>query len=848
MDRKKIIAIVVIALIAVSSVAYFGWSLLTSSRSSRADEDKTVTVSLEPSTNVAAVGDTFIVKLIASQQTGTSLSLLDTQVRYTTRTLKFIGFEDIVRGCNNLAYLQPDTITNLPTTAAFTVTKVANIDASTVTFPTGNFCFSALKFQRIADDTPANVSDDVANVEIGQVSVTAVSGTGEQVPLVISSTKKSAVFGAPRPFSAMVVRAVISTVPVARGPFKLTYSCVPAVVTPTTAPTTVPTTAPTVVDPEPSTIVIMTLAPSPTVPIVDVGVTLAPQCVPLYGTCVSAAGATTGTCCASLRCTIRGLSGSAEKICKAPSSGGGGGGGQLPDVVTVTVAPTATRTPTPVPCIPTLTTPLNASTFTGANPTFVWSTCAGVGVRYKLDVFAGTTSFKSVIQSATSYAFTGQQLPVWTRGAVYSWKVKKCIDADCVGGTYSATRTFIYNPPLDAPTATSIPTRTPTPTILAACLMLNQACENISGTSLGTCCAGMSCQSTALGSMVDKTCQATSVASGGLPTATPRVQPNGGNLTLISAETDAPTASAGIIELDSPDLLSKSLSFETPQMSCSLVTQTTSDENSGPSLASFPEGSRWVTDMSMFQETNGTMSYTVTYRVVSPDVPDEPLPTTPPDDEEITPTPPPDEDLGTPTPTPVSDEEVDPSKVTLRMKVKLQGVNPATLSSQYNRLTFSVAIGGSTLSENTAYESSVFTSRGGGVYEGQFAFDPSIIVPGDDYKILVKGPKHLARRFCIASPTGGFNYFCPAEAGKITLRQGLNTFDFSKVNLLAGDLPIDNVQDGVIDSSDLTIVRQYLGSKLPDVIRVADVNFDGIVDTQDYILIISNTLVNEDEQ
>lgn len=197
--------------------------------------------------------------------------------------------------------------------------------------------------------------------------------------------------------------------------------------------------------------------------------------------------------------------------------------------------------------------------------------------------------------------------------------------------------------------------------------------------------------------------------------------------------------------------------------------------------------------------------------------------------------------------TPTPEYVIDMSKVNVKLVVKVQGIQSSTFSSQYSRLKFGVAIGGGSLNDNTDYTYSTFTHRGEGVYEGMVIFDPKVIKSATNYRIIVKGPKHLAKRFCVANPTGGYAYFCPPNASSISLGTGLNEFDFSAVQLTAGDLPLGGAQDGVVDSSDLTFIRDNLGVKGAEIIKIGDLNFDGIIDTQDYSMIINNLVNNEDE-
>jgi hypothetical protein len=44
---------------------------------------------------------------------------------------------------------------------------------------------------------------------------------------------------------------------------------------------------------------------------------------------------------------------------------------------------------------------------------------------------------------------------------------------------------------------------------------------------------------------------------------------------------------------------------------------------------------------------------------------------------------------------------------------------------------------------------------------------------------------------------------------------------------LAGDLPVNGTQDGVVDSLDTSYIRNNLGKTDPTVVSIADLNLDG---------------------
>jgi hypothetical protein len=201
---------------------------------------------------------------------------------------------------------------------------------------------------------------------------------------------------------------------------------------------------------------------------------------------------------------------------------------------------------------------------------------------------------------------------------------------------------------------------------------------------------------------------------------------------------------------------------------------------------------------------------------------------------------------GTGTPGSATSVPLDMTKVNVKLTVKLQGVRSETFSQQYSHIKVGVAVGAEG-KDTTDFIKSDFIHKGNGVYEGIVTFDPTKVPRGNTYKLLVKGPKHLAKRFCAADASGS-DYFCAENTGAISLTPGLKIFDFSTVPMAPGDLPLDGQQDGVVDSSDLTYIRQNLGKKEASLLKIGDLNLDGIIDTQDFSLVINNLINNEDER
>jgi len=185
------------------------------------------------------------------------------------------------------------------------------------------------------------------------------------------------------------------------------------------------------------------------------------------------------------------------------------------------------------------------------------------------------------------------------------------------------------------------------------------------------------------------------------------------------------------------------------------------------------------------------------------------------------------------TPTPAGD-------VKLEMKIKLQGILNKPAAAR--EIDVKVTVAGGELETDTVERTVAFTVDDEGVWTGNTAVD---VPEGTGYKVFVKGPHHLQKRVCTANPseTASGTYRC-GDFGNIALEDGDNTLDFSGIVLLTGDLPD---QDGIVDAYDLSYLRLNFGSTGPKELSIADLNQDGIVDTQDYSLVIASLSVKYDE-
>jgi len=234
--------------------------------------------------------------------------------------------------------------------------------------------------------------------------------------------------------------------------------------------------------------------------------------------------------------------------------------------------------------------------------------------------------------------------------------------------------------------------------------------------------------------------------------------------------------------------------------------------------------------------TNGT--YTVTSGGVTGTPTLTPTPTTTPGatgtpTPSLTPTTTPTPTI-TPTPTATTTPAPGPR---LNFKVKFQGVDSRPLDS--NQYTKRVKVRVTKGDLNETFNADV-TSDDQGVFSGSVVL--SEVPVGSDYTIFIKGPQHLARKFCTNSQTER----CVGP-GQIALAEGNNNFDFSGLVLEAGDLPNNGQQDGVVNSVDYSLLKARGAQTLPEALAIADVNFDGVVGSQDWVL-MRNTLETKYEE
>lgn len=171
-----------------------------------------------------------------------------------------------------------------------------------------------------------------------------------------------------------------------------------------------------------------------------------------------------------------------------------------------------------------------------------------------------------------------------------------------------------------------------------------------------------------------------------------------------------------------------------------------------------------------------------------------------------------------------------PNQPVLNFSIKFQGVNQERADQKVKVRVVKGALDKSFTDINVIAGSA-------GIYSGGVTLNG--VTAGSGYKIFIKGPKHLAKKFCSDNQDSR----CPGE-GNITLVAGENNFDFSKEVLEAGDVPDPNNggrQNGVVNSVDYSLIQNRMGKGSPADLAVADLNFDDAVNSSDVVL-ARNTL------
>jgi hypothetical protein len=181
----------------------------------------------------------------------------------------------------------------------------------------------------------------------------------------------------------------------------------------------------------------------------------------------------------------------------------------------------------------------------------------------------------------------------------------------------------------------------------------------------------------------------------------------------------------------------------------------------------------------------------------------------------------------------------------LNISLRLQGV--ALKKPTLNTTKVLVKINARNGTNIANYENVVFTAETDHIFKATIPL--SNVTPNDNYRILVKPPKHLQKKFCSLNPQlpDGIEestYVCQGTEA-ITLQPGANTADFSAIPIYVGDLP---VQDSYLNAKDVAAVSNCIGNQTEECINKADLNYDNTVNATDFSLLIQSMQLKTDEE
>ncbi len=177
----------------------------------------------------------------------------------------------------------------------------------------------------------------------------------------------------------------------------------------------------------------------------------------------------------------------------------------------------------------------------------------------------------------------------------------------------------------------------------------------------------------------------------------------------------------------------------------------------------------------------------------------------------------------------------------LNMKLRMQCV----LSKPKGTQTMKVKIGlGDGKLKAPMYQTAEFKADDKGFWNGSVTFKAPA---GSGYKILPKGEKHMQKKICVNNPKEDYPGAYGCDKGAITLKDGDNDINFSSIVMLSGDLP-PGEQDGISNAKDQSLVRNLIGKSDAESARLADINYDGVVNAVDHSCLIAALAVRWDEE
>jgi len=179
--------------------------------------------------------------------------------------------------------------------------------------------------------------------------------------------------------------------------------------------------------------------------------------------------------------------------------------------------------------------------------------------------------------------------------------------------------------------------------------------------------------------------------------------------------------------------------------------------------------------------------------------------------------------------------------VSLKLSLKLQGINHTP--SATNKIKVKLKLTNGSSKQELSEVELISSSENNGVFSATVDFKQ--ITPGPGFNLFVKAPKHIQKRYCVATPSGGITYRCSKDE-QIIITDGLNTLDLTGAPLLSGDLPLP--QDGILNSRDVVGLKNCIGKTDATCKNNGDLNYDGAVNGNDFSLLVESMGIKYDDE
>ena len=189
----------------------------------------------------------------------------------------------------------------------------------------------------------------------------------------------------------------------------------------------------------------------------------------------------------------------------------------------------------------------------------------------------------------------------------------------------------------------------------------------------------------------------------------------------------------------------------------------------------------------------------------------------------------------------IQDNTETTNNISVKIKAKLQAINSKPKRGE--KVKMNVNFYGEKDNKQNVKDVE-FISDDKGVYSATVPLNK--LSAGPNFKLFIKGPMHVQKRICHKTPTGGILYNCNLSQTGFELTNGENTMDLTNVPLLAGDLPLP--QDSILNAKDISALNKCLLKRTEDCLNSADVNYDGVVNANDFAIVTNSMAIKYDDE